>query len=235
MTSRRIVARGILDALALPAWIVGFSMLGIGGLARDAGHPVGAAMLSTVLVWASPAQAILYAGLAAGMALPAIALAVGLSSVRFLPMVMSILPLLRRPGQRIATQVLAAHLVAVTLWVESRRRLPDLPLEDRVPYYFGFGFTLIVVSAALTGLGHLLAATLPPPLAAGLLFLTPVFFTLSLVAGLRGSADAVAVGLGFVLAPLGTLLVGPDMDLLATGLVAGTIAYAVGRRARARS
>src|ERR671916_2794650 len=97
--------RGTRDALALPAWVVGCSMIGIGSLARDAGFPAGAAVISTLFIWASPAQAILFVSIAAGTSLPAIGLAICLSSIRFLPMTMSILPLVRRPGQGVATQI----------------------------------------------------------------------------------------------------------------------------------
>src|SRR3954453_24160051 len=41
--------RGVRDALAYPAWIVGFSLFGVGSLARDAGLPAGASVLSTCL------------------------------------------------------------------------------------------------------------------------------------------------------------------------------------------
>ncbi len=229
-----VALRGIRDALMLPAWVVGFSVLGIGSLARDVGHPAGAAMLSTLLIWASPAQAILYGGLAAGMALPAIAVAVCLSSIRFLPMTMSVLPLLRRPGQGIVVQILAAHYVAVTVWVESLRRLPGLPREQRVPYYFGFANAVIGVSALLTVLGHQLAGAVPLALGAGLLFITPLFFTIALTAGARDRSDWSALALGFGLAPASAALVGPDFDLLVTGLVGGSLAYVAGRMPRRR-
>ena len=223
------VWNGIRDSLTLPAWVVGLSVVGIGSLAHDVGHPAGAVMLSTLLIWASPAQVILYGGLAAGTALPAIALAVCLSSIRFLPMTISVLPLLRRPGQRLPLQLLAAHYVAVTVWVESMRRLPSMPRRERLSYYFGFANATIGVSCLLTGLGYYLAGTVPGPLGAGLLFLTPLFFTISLAAGARTVTDWSAILLGFVLAPLSTAAVGRDFDLLATGLVGGTAAYLIGR------
>src|SRR5918992_788858 len=97
--------RGARDALSLPAWVLGFSILGIGSLARDAGFPAGAAALSTMVMWAGPAQAIFFASVAAGASFPFIAFAVTLSSVRLLPMTVAILPLLRRPGQSILTQL----------------------------------------------------------------------------------------------------------------------------------
>jgi predicted branched-subunit amino acid permease len=224
--------RGLRDSLALPAWVVGLSVLGIGSLAHDVGHPAGAAMLSTLLIWASPAQVILYGGLAVGAALPALAVVICLSSIRFLPMTISLLPLLRRPGQGLALQFLIAHFVAITVWTESLRRLPAMPEEERLAYYFGFSTTTIGVSALLTGLGYYLAGTVPTPVGAGLLFLTPVFFTMTLSAGARGVADWSAILLGFALAPVFTGLIGRDFDLLATGLVGGTAAYLLGRRQR---
>ena len=231
---RKTIWRGVRDALALPAWVVGFSVLGIGSLAQDVGHPAGAAMLSTVLIWASPAQAILYGGLAAGTSLPALAIAVCLSSIRFLPMTIAILPLLRHPRQRLVTQILAAHFVAVTVWVESLRRLPVLDPEERLPYYFGFANATIGVSALLTGLGHYLADAVPGAIGAGLLFLTPLFFTISLTAGANRVVDRAAVVLGFLLAPITTAAAGKEFDLLVAGLVGGTVAYLIGRLRAAR-
>jgi len=224
--------RGVRDALALPAWVVGFALLGVGSLAHDVGHPVAAAILSTLLIWAAPAQVIFYGGLASGTALPLIAIAVCLSSIRFLPMTISILPLLRRPGQGIAMQFLIAHYVAVTVWVEGLRRLPDLDGDQRLAYYFGFANACIITSAVMTGLGFYLSTALALPFVAGLLFLTPVFFTLSLIAGARNRLDWSALVLGASLAPLFGFLVGKDFDLLLTGIIGGTAAYLIGRKRR---
>jgi len=227
--------RGVREALALPAWVVGLSLVGVGSLARDVGFPAGAAVLSTVLMWAAPAQVILFAGLAAGTALPLIAVAVGLSSIRFLPMTMTILPLIRRPGQGVAFQALAAHYVAMTLWVEGQRRLPHIDPADRPAYYLGFGNACIVLCAASTAIGYHLVGALPAPLAAGILFMTPVFFAIALCAGARTAADWSALVLGAALAPVANATLGADFDLLAAGLIGGTAAYLVGRRRRARS
>jgi predicted branched-subunit amino acid permease len=109
-----------------------------------------------------------------------------------------------------------------------------MPGEDRPAYYLGFGNACIAVSCAATALGYHLVGALPLALAAGILFMTPMFFTIALVAGVRGPADAWALGLGAGLAPLATQVVGRDFDLLAVGLVGGTLAYLLGRRARRR-
>lgn len=227
--------QGALHALSLPAWVLGFSILGIGSLARDAGFPAGAATMSTIVMWAGPAQAIFFASVAAGTSFPVVAFAVTLSSIRLLPMTVAVLPLLRRPGQGIVTQLAAAHFIAVTMWVEGLRRLPPLPVPERVPYFFGFALACLVVCTTATYVGYFLLGALPLAMAAGLLFLTPIFFTVSLVAGVQSAADWAAMLLGGFLAPLFHVLLGKDFDLLAAGLIGGTAAYAVGKVRRGRS
>lgn len=221
---------GIVAALLLPAWIVGFSFLGVGSLASEAGHPLGAALLSTVLIFAAPAQLILYGSLASGGLVVAAGLAVAFSAIRLLPMTLSLMPYLRRPGQSLAEQLGLAHLVAATNWIEGMRRLPELPPEARVPYFAGFGLTCFVVCTALTALGYLLVGALPTPLAAGLLILTPIYFTVSMAGSARGLGDALALVAGLALLPLAQAVVGRDFDILVTGLVGGTAAFLIGRR-----
>jgi predicted branched-subunit amino acid permease len=224
--------RGLIDALLLPAWVVGIALIGVGSLARDVGYPMGVAVLSTLLVWAGPAQVLFFGAIAAGAAWSAIALAVGFSSLRFLPMTVSLLPLLRRPGQGTLMQMFLAHFVAVTVWTEGLRRLPAMPVEQRVGYYLGFGLACIGLSCLGTALGYLLVGQVPKPVAAALLFMSPLFFLLSLVAGLRRMPDAVAVVLGFALTPVATYLIPGGFDLIVAGLIAGTVAFGLGRRRR---
>ena len=216
-------------AIALPAWIVGFSLLGVGSLARDAGHPLGAAVFSTIVIWAAPAQLIFYGTLAGGGLLVAAALAVALSAIRLLPMTLSIWPYLRKPGQPLWLQLLMAHFVAATSWIDALRHLPGMEPERRVPYFLGFATACMSVSATMTGIGYLLVGALPGPLAAGLLCLTPLYFIISLVGAARGGTDWLAIGFGVGLIPVAQSVVGKDYDLLATGLVGGTAAYLLGR------
>ncbi|MGL5363463.1 MAG: AzlC family ABC transporter permease [Bosea sp. (in: a-proteobacteria)] len=233
-TSLRAFWHGLRDALLLPAWVVGLALVGVGSLARDIGYPVEVAVLSTLLVWAGPAQVIFFGSIAAGSAWTAIALSVGFSSLRFLPMTVAILPLLRRPGQGLLMQAYLAHFVAVTVWTEGLRRLPDMPPEQRIGYYLGFAHACILVSAAATWVGYFLVGALPVAFAAGLLFLTPIFFLMSLTAGARSLADGLAIALGFVLAPLFDRILPSGFDLIAAGLVGGTLAFVL-RQAREKA
>ncbi len=225
----RFWAKGFKDAASLPAPLLAMGLIGIGPLALAVGHPLGAAIASTLFVWAGPAQVLFYGGLAAGLSPLGIATAVTLSSVRFLPMTMSLLPLVRRPGQSLLQQLLMSHFVTVTVWSESLRRLPHMPQEERVPYYFGFAMACCSISTLATGVGYLLSGQAPLPIAAGLLFLTPMFFTVSISAGARGLSDGVAIASGFLLQPIALALIGPELDLLLVGLVGGTAAFVLDR------
>ena len=221
--------KGVYDALIFPAWVVAFSLISIGPLAQAAEYSVFAAMASTVLVWAGPAQVLFFSGVSAGMALPAMAFVIALSSMRFLPMTMALIPMLPLKNKSLFMQLLIGHMISVTVWAESLRRLPSIPDEGRIGYYMGFGGCCIFLSTISTGLGFLLTNTLPVAFGAGLLFLTPVFFTCSICAGARNAADWLAIIAGLFLEPFVSDLVGPEFDLLVIGLTGGSAAYLVKR------
>lgn len=204
------------------------SYVGFGGLIHDVGFPLAAAVLSTALIWALPAQLLLVGAFAAGTAAPAVALAVGLSSVRLLPLVVTILPYLRGRGGRRGLLFLAAHYVAITLWVEGMRHLPGLPAEGRRPFYFGLVSVAHGGAVLSTLIGYALAGTLPHALATGLLFLTPISFLLALTRNARDLVDYLSLAFGLALAPVMALYAG-TLDLLWTGLVGGSAAFAVHR------
>jgi predicted branched-subunit amino acid permease len=182
-------------------------------------------MLSTVLIWAGPAQVILLSALGAGAALFEIALAVFLSAVRFLPMVVALLPLLRGPNTRLRDLLLPAHFTAASMWVEAFRLLPPLPHEKRIPFCNGLAIGFMLAGHVGTVIGFSLAASLPALLTATLLFLTPMSFLVSTARNSVTLVNRLALALGLVISPLLTYFqVG--LDLMWTGLIAGTAAYA---------
>lgn len=202
--------------------------IGIGALAHDFGFSVWWALASTVLVWAGPAQVILISALGAGTSLIEAAIAVGLSSVRLLPMVVSMLPMLRRPDTRAWKLVLPAHFTAVSMWVEALRLLPHQPRENRIAFCNGLGAGYSVVALSATVAGFHLAAGLPPLMSAALLFLTPVAFLMSTLRNGRMLIDRLALGFGLVLGPaFASWQVG--LDLMWSGIAGGTAAYLVHR------
>jgi predicted branched-subunit amino acid permease len=207
--------------------------IGFGGLIRDVGFPLGAALLSTIFVWALPAQLLIVGGFAAGSPAPVIALAVGLSSVRFFPIVASIMPMIRGKSG-LGTQLFASHFVAVSAWVESIRLIPPLPVDARMPFFLGLSNYFLWGSVVTTVVGYLLAGTLPQALANGLVFLTPISFLLQLIRNARDLVDRAALLLGLALTPVFALF-GGSLDLLWIGAIGGGAAYAIGRWRRAKT
>jgi predicted branched-subunit amino acid permease len=206
--------------------------IGMGALAHEVGFSFWWMVLSTVLVWAAPAQVILVSTLTTA-SLWEVALAVTLSSVRFLPMVAAILPVMRRPGVRQRDLLLPMHVTAVSVWVEGMRLLPLMPVERRIAFYNGLGLALM--SAAVLGgaVGYILAARLPPLLSAALLFFTPMAILRSSARNSRTLLDGLAFALGLVVGPIvAAQKIG--LDLMWTGLIAGTLAYVVHRLREAR-
>jgi len=212
--------------------VIGGTYIGIGALAHDFGFASWWLAFSTVLVWAGPAQVILITALGSGAALPEAAVAVSLSGVRLFPMVVALLPLLRREGTRLRDLLLPTHFTSASMWVESMRLLPAIPRERRIAFCNGMsaGFMGTAMSAGF--LGHYLAAELPPLFAGALLFLTPMSFLVSTARNARMMMDKVALVLGLV---VGTVLTAShvQLDLLWTGVGGGTLAYAVHRLRRA--
>jgi predicted branched-subunit amino acid permease len=229
-------ARGARAAIGTPGFVLMSSFVGFGAMTHDFGWPVWIAALSTALIWAAPGQLVLAGALASGAGLAAALLAVSVSAVRLLPMVVSIMPVLRTERMSLTTRLLASHYVAVTAWFEGLRLTPTLPRQARMPFFFGLANALVVSSVLATAAGHAVAAILPTALAIGLLGLTPIYFLLSLERSAADLGERVALGAGLVLAPLIGMLT-PRFDLLLTGLVGGTAAFAIdrSRRRRARS
>jgi hypothetical protein len=104
---------------------------------------------------------ILMTALGGGAALVETAIAVALSAVRLLPLVVSVIPIVRGPATRNRDLVLPAHFIAVTIWAESLRLLPALPRENRVAFLNGMGSAFVAVGTLSTVAGFYLAASLP--------------------------------------------------------------------------
>ena len=214
------------------AYVLIGTYIGIAALAHDFGFSVWWVAASTVLVWAAPAQVILVSALGTGATALETALAVALSSARLLPMVVSLLPLVKQRATPARSLLMPAHLTAVSMWIEAHRLLPALPRQSRIAFVNGLGLSFMVAAHIGTFIGYYLAASLPALLTAGLLFLTPMSFLISTVRNCRLPADWVALVCGIVLGPLlAWWQIG--VDLLWTGIVGGSVAYAVHRLGRA--
>ena len=202
--------------------------IGIGALAHDFGLVSWWLALSSILVWAAPAQVILISAIGAGASLFEVALAVTLSAIRLFPMVVALLPLLRGKGTRLRDLLLPTHFTSVSMWVESLRLLPAIPQPWRIAFCNGLSVGYMGTAVVFGFVGYHLAAELPPLLAGTLLFLTPMSFLISTARNAHMMVDRLALVLGLVLGPVLTAMQ-VQLDLLWTGVVGGTLAYAVHR------
>lgn len=219
-------ARTALTSVFLP--VLTGTYIGIGALAHDLGFSLPWVLLATVVIWAGPAQVILISALGTGASPIEAALAVTLSAVRLLPMVVTVLPMMRRRDTRTWRLILPAHFLAINVWVLSLQHLPSVRREHRIVFCNGMGVGMAVAATAATTIGYYLAANLPLLFTAALLFLTPLSFLMAIARNARLLADRAAIMLGLVIAPvLAAQHVG--LDLLWTGVGGGTLAYAIHR------
>lgn len=220
---------GIKSALTSVFFLVlAGTYIGMGALAQGYGFSVWWLALSSVLVWAAPAQVILISSL--GLGAPAIesAIAVSLTAIRLFPMVVALLPLLRGPSTRTRDLLLPAHFTSVSMWVESLRLLPAMPRDHRIAFCNGLSVAYMGTAVTFGFVGFFLSGELPPLFAGALLFLTPLSFLISTARNARMMVDRLALLLGLIIGPV-LVYWQVGLDLMWTGIVGGSLAYAVHR------
>lgn len=214
--------------------VIGGTYIGMGALAHDFDLGSWWLALSTVLIWAGPAQVILISALGTGAAPIEVAVAVSMSGIRLFPMVVALMPVLRRPDMRLRDMILPTHFTSVSMWVESMRLCPSIPRQFRIAFSNGLSVGFMSTATACGFVGYYLAAGLPPLFAAALLFITPMSFLISTARNARMFMDKLALVVGLV---LGTALTAMhvELDLMWTGIGGGTLAYLVHRLREAKA
>ena len=152
-----------------------------------------------------------------------------LSGVRLMPMVVSIIPVMRGPRTRNRDLVLPAHFIAVMIWSLGLQLLVECPARKPRDLHDRDGRGLFPSSlGAATAAGYYLAACLPVVLAAALLMLTPLAFLMSIAGNARALSDRLALALGLMIAPV-LVWHQVQLDLLWSGLIGGTLAFGAHR------
>ena len=219
---------GLREAAGAPALAIGASFLGFGALVRESGLTLWHGLISTATTWALPGQVAMVELYAVGAGLMAIALAVGASATRLLPMVMTLLPLMRQPGVPQRHYLLWVHFIALTGWAVTMRVGPSLPPALRLPFFQGFTLVLWATTLLATAIGYLLPEVLPEAVTLSLVFLTPLYFTVLFLEDLRGHRKVLSLALGALFGPL-LFLLSPDWSLMLTGLLGGSLAFVLTR------
>jgi predicted branched-subunit amino acid permease len=215
-----------------PSAVLAAGYLGFAALAKAGQFPLWAALISVTTVWALPGQLIMVEMSLAGAAPLLIIIAVALTAMRFLPMTVSFLPLVREPLRPAWQPYLAAHLLAMTNWAPCVRRVPELPLEQRMPYFLGFALTNWAMCIAAVLAGYFLVDSFPPVVNRGLVLTSPLYFVLVLSSEYRQRLAFASILCGAIAGPL-QYTVTPQWSILLGGVGGGSAAYFMFRRHRA--
>jgi predicted branched-subunit amino acid permease len=230
--SRSAFGEGVREAAAIPAAVLIAGYLGFGALAASHDIPFAVAVASTALVWALPGQIIFVEMHTLAAPVVAVVLAVMLSSARFLPMTVMLMPEMRAPGQRPWKLYVAAQLLSLSGWTMAVARFPDIPRARRLAWFYGFTLVLMASAATGTAAGYLGADRLPPLARLALVFMVPMYYLLILTGAVRERIAAVGLACGAAAGPLAYLAT-PQWSVPLGGLAGGTVAYLLVRR-RAR-
>lgn len=220
--------QGIRGITSPPALILTTAFVGFAALCRDAGLTWVEASFMTATVWALPAKIVLVGAITAGASLPATALAVGLSSLRMMPMVVALMPVIKGPKTRTGTLLFLSHFVAITGWIFAMERIETVPRDKRTVFFGAFAVTLTTINTVLVALVFNLMGQLPALATGALAFLTPVYFLTSLFGTAREASGRIALFTGMAALPPAHWFI-PGFELLVAGIAGGTVAYMAGR------
>jgi predicted branched-subunit amino acid permease len=207
--------------------VAGF--VGFGALAASQGIPLPLAVVSTAVIWALPGQLIFVDMHTLGAPAVATVIAVMLSSARFLPMTVMLMPELRDASHRPWKYYALAQLLSLSGWTMAVARFPDIPRARRLSWLYGFALVLMAVSAFSTAAGYVGADRLPPLARLALVFMVPMYYLLILTGAVRERVAALGLACGAVAGPL-AYLVSPQWSVPLGGIAGGTLAYALLRK-----
>lgn len=214
---------GARAALAAPAIALAATFVAFGAACAAAGMGIGWTLACGLLVFGMPGQLVLLQAGGGVSAVPA-----GLfANSRFLPMAIAIAPLF---GLWRARNLLAAPFIAVTPWAAGMRSLPGLAPEWRLRWFVAFGLACFAASAAGMLAGHAMGRLLEGGAQAALVFVNPLYFALLIALDLRWPKPRAAALCGAA-AALPCLWLPAGVALLAAGLLGGTLAFWITRRA----
>ena len=218
---------GIRDAAGAPAMVLFAGMVGFGAMGKTNGFDVWFTTFTSFFMFALPGQVVLLEMAITGSSVVAIALAVTLTSTRFITMTVTLFPQFHQKDRNRSLYA-SVHLLAMTAWAISMREFHAIEVKHRLSYFVGLGLLCWLISVPGTILGYFLAGLVPAPVTLGLVFINPLFFLLTFTE-VKPWINRIAIGLGCLFAPILTIL-DRDTSLLTTGVLAGTIAYLIDRK-----
>ncbi|MCC6531271.1 MAG: AzlC family ABC transporter permease [Burkholderiales bacterium] len=221
-------ALGARYAMGAPAVVMVASHIGFGAFAQANGISSAAAVFSTVAIWALPGQFVLVEAWVLGAGMFAIVPAVMFTAARFLPMSLTLIPLMRHPRHGKPAYFAAAHLISNISWAAVTPRCDEIPVSERLSFFLGFSTCCWSIAMVSVAAGYALAGAIPRSVQGALLLFVPLTYLLMLTGEVRHRAGRLALLFGALAGPLAHLL-DPHWGMLAGALVAGTAAFGLDR------
>lgn len=214
---------GLLDTFAMPFWMVFASMIGFGSMAQDSGVGIGIALGASVGIWGMPGQVAMIELFALGLPAYAIIIASSMANMRFMPMCIVMLPLLKNDPVAVRWRFALAHFMSINIWTAFMRRGPTLNEADRLPFYLAISLTCMAAGVLGTAIGYFAASTFPAYVVISLVFLNPAYFAFVFCSA-RQRNFIFAVIMGALTGPA-LYQFTPDWSLPLTGVIAGSAAF----------
>ena len=226
----QVLRRGIGDAVNIPGFALGSTMMGFSVIAKEAGLNFWMVLATTASVWGLPGQ-VAFAGLyATGASLLLIFVAVALANMRMMLMVISGADILRLRDLNLPLwrRVLVMHFLAITSWTQISYMQERYSSDQLLTYYTGFSLTIFAFGMTGTTIGFFFDDLIPPEILRIVIFVTPIYILL-LIINARQTVNRIALVIGASLCPLFYLWIG-NWSVLVSGLVGGTLAILIYHR-----
>jgi len=223
--------QGFRDCVVAPGWGVFAAMAGFGSIAGEAGESLWRSLVLMTGLWSMPGQVAFVELTADGVLGWTLIVAVTVANLRMLPLTLASIPLLRDARGIRPRHFWLAQINSVTGFVQLKDAAARITDQQSLARYFeGFCLGTLLLGALGTTLGHSLASHLPDEGLRTLIFVTPLYLLL-LTARTRDPMMLTAAALGCGAVPLAHLW-SADWGVIAGGLVAGTLAFAVNEARR---
>ena len=219
---------GALVAIRLNFWMVLASMIGFGSMVHSVDLKVEVALGATLGIWGLPGQVAMIELFAMEVPFLAIITASSLANLRFMPMLVVMMPLFRNNKKAKGLRFILAQLMSVNIWSITMQYLPNLTANERLPFYLGASMVCLTGGVLGTIIGFLVAGELPIYITLSLIFLNPAYFVF-VFSSVRQRNCIIAVITGALLGPT-VHIATPNWSAPLTGIIAGTIAYYLDRQ-----
>jgi len=223
-TFKQAFRLGVKAGLYGPGPVLLAGMIGFGAMSQGVGLNVLQATAISTFMYALPGQIVFIEMMSMGASSSVVAIAVALTSTRFLTMVLTLFPQIPKEKKE-TSRMLSVHLVAMSAWAYCMRDFPKMKPEVRYGYFLGIGILCWVLAIPGTILGYVLSEYVPIWVTIPLVFVNPLFFLLSFV-DVVIPLNRIAIIVGGIAGAIFYQLY-PENALLISGLGFGSLVYGI--------